>query len=147
MFVEGVKMLAGFSEVNLASAVSCRLQLCTALGAQLALACVWEKRVKLASWILPSSGLFTRRAIGSSETSVSNHFAPHNNPEDGRIQLNRGGSQRSRIAFWTPHERKVSSRPFSATSPMKHISVWGLRCSDRRCWIRTSSGMLRRVDW
>jgi hypothetical protein len=30
--------------------------------------------------------------IGSPETSVSNHRTPHNNPEDGRINFNRGGS-------------------------------------------------------
>jgi hypothetical protein len=29
------------------------------------------------------------------ETSVSNHPKPRNNPEDGRIQFNRGGSLRS----------------------------------------------------
>ena len=34
--------------------------------------------------------------IGSPETSVSNHLTPRNNPEDGRIQFNRGGSLRSR---------------------------------------------------
>jgi hypothetical protein len=32
----------------------------------------------------------------SPETSVSNHLTPHNNPEDGRIQFNRGASLRSR---------------------------------------------------
>ena len=30
--------------------------------------------------------------IGSPETSVSNHLTQHNNPEDGRIQCNSGGS-------------------------------------------------------
>jgi hypothetical protein len=35
--------------------------------------------------------------ICSPETSVSNHFTPCNNPEDGRIQFNRGGSLTSRI--------------------------------------------------
>ena len=34
--------------------------------------------------------------IASPETSVSNHLTPRNNPEDGRIQFNRGGSLRSR---------------------------------------------------
>ena len=29
------------------------------------------------------------------EMSVSNHPTPRNNPEDGRIQFNRGGSQSS----------------------------------------------------
>ena len=33
-------------------------------------------------------------AIGSSETWVSNQLIPRNNPEDGRIQFNRGGSLR-----------------------------------------------------
>ena len=33
---------------------------------------------------------------GSPETSVSNHLTPSNNPEDGRIQLNCGWSERSR---------------------------------------------------
>ena len=35
--------------------------------------------------------------IGSPETSVLNHFTPCNNPEDGRINFNRGGSLRSRM--------------------------------------------------
>ena len=33
---------------------------------------------------------------GSPEKSVSNHLTPRNNPEDGRIQFDRGGSLRSR---------------------------------------------------
>jgi hypothetical protein len=33
--------------------------------------------------------------IGTLETSASNHFALRNNPEDGRICLNRSGSLRS----------------------------------------------------
>jgi hypothetical protein len=37
------------------------------------------------------------RPICISETSVSNHFTPRNNPEEGRIQFNRSGSLRSRI--------------------------------------------------
>jgi ABC-type branched-subunit amino acid transport system ATPase component len=34
--------------------------------------------------------------LGSPETSVSNHLTGRNNPEDGRIQFNRGQRQRSR---------------------------------------------------
>jgi hypothetical protein len=34
--------------------------------------------------------------IGSPETSVSNHLTPRNNPEDVKIQYNRGGDLRSR---------------------------------------------------
>ena len=37
--------------------------------------------------------------ICSTETSVSNHLNPRNNPEDGRIQFNRGGSVRSRVCL------------------------------------------------
>jgi hypothetical protein len=47
------------------------------------------------NWVLPSSGLLRgcpaclalkMGSIGSSETSVSNHQTPRNNPEDGRTQ-------------------------------------------------------------
>jgi hypothetical protein len=38
---------------------------------------------------------------GNPETSVSDHLALHNNPEDGRIQFNRGGSLRSPKNFIT----------------------------------------------
>ena len=31
-------------------------------------------------------------SIGGPEKSVLNHLTPHNNPENGRIQFNRGGS-------------------------------------------------------
>ena len=34
--------------------------------------------------------------LDSSEMSVSNYLITRNNPEDGRIQFNRGGSLRSR---------------------------------------------------
>ena len=36
----------------------------------------------------------------SPETSVSNHLTPRNNPEEGRIQFNRGGSLRYCILFY-----------------------------------------------
>jgi hypothetical protein len=35
--------------------------------------------------------------LGNPETSVSNHLTPRNNPKDGRINLNRDGSLRSRM--------------------------------------------------
>jgi hypothetical protein len=37
--------------------------------------------------------------ICSSETSILNQLTPRNNPEDGRIQFNRGGSPRSNNGF------------------------------------------------
>jgi hypothetical protein len=36
-------------------------------------------------------------AISSPETSVSNHLTPRNNPEDGRVHVNRGRSLRFRM--------------------------------------------------
>jgi hypothetical protein len=43
--------------------------------------------------------IFEDGTIGIPETSLSNHLTPWNNPEDGRIQFNRGGSLRSRKKY------------------------------------------------
>ena len=48
-------------------------------------------------WFDPGSCLLMMGPIGSSETSVFNKLTLRNNPEDGRIHFNRGGSLRSRI--------------------------------------------------
>ena len=50
--------------------------------------------------------------IVSPEISVSNHLTTRNNPEDGRIQLNRGGS--------LPSPKK--SRTFGTESDIKLVS-------------------------
>jgi hypothetical protein len=47
--------------------------------------------------IQEEASLLKMRLIGSPETSVLNHLTGRNNPEDGRIQFNSGGSLRSRI--------------------------------------------------
>ena len=47
---------------------------------------------QLSSWAVSPLKL---GPTGRSETSVSRHLTPRNNPEDGRIRFNRGGSLRS----------------------------------------------------
>ena len=48
-----------------------------------------------------TSWLLIMGLLGGLETSISNHLTPRNNLEDGRIQLNRGGSLRSRKFYST----------------------------------------------
>jgi hypothetical protein len=48
-----------------------------------------------------TSWLLMMGLVGGLETLISNHLTPRNNLEDGRIQLNRGGSLRSRKFYST----------------------------------------------
>jgi hypothetical protein len=41
---------------------------------------------------------FTHKRTQGSETSVANHLTPRNNPEDGRLDFNRGGSTKTQAA-------------------------------------------------
>jgi hypothetical protein len=56
--------------------------------------------------------------IGSLETSVKNHFTPRNNPEDGIIQFNRGGSIR-------PQETEDWKRAGKGTCCLQGLFVEG----------------------
>ena len=55
---------------------------------------VWNRRFGT-TYSVPSCPL-KMGPIDSPKTSVLNHLTPHDNPEDGRIQFDRGGSLRSR---------------------------------------------------
>jgi hypothetical protein len=46
---------------------------------------------------LPIGPIFKGKPLCSPETSVSNYLTSRNNPEDGRVQFNFGGSLRYRI--------------------------------------------------
>jgi hypothetical protein len=58
---------------------------------------VWNRRYLQGS-NCPRSRPLKMGPIGSPKTSVANHPTKRNNPEDGRIQFNPGGSQRFRTA-------------------------------------------------
>jgi hypothetical protein len=63
---------------------------------------------------------------GNPETSVSNHLAPLNNPQDGRIQFNRGGRlwpRKSReFEFWGIIS--VVTAPYSRDTGGKTAEMW-----------------------
>jgi hypothetical protein len=65
------------------------------------------------------------RLIGSPETSVLYQLTPRNNPENRRIQLNRGGSLRSTYVHLTSisiNVRVPNPRRFDASNPSSSSS-------------------------
>ena len=64
--------------------------------------------------------------IRSPETSVSNLLTPRNNPEDGRLHFNSGGSLRSRKRILTNREHDRCTKNGRAVSPdfLKEDNLW-----------------------
>jgi hypothetical protein len=61
--------------------------------------------------------------IDCPETSVSKHLTTRNNPEDGRIQFNRGGSLQSRIKVFFPCRFLAEDLQFSIIKYMDALGV------------------------